>query len=233
MRRLLPEGVATAECRADLASAVLFPAEERVIARAAPRRRAEFATARACARDALGQLGIAPRAIPVGEQGEPLWPDGVIGSITHCDGYRAAAVARADELLCVGIDAEVNAPLRERVSARIGSALELARARAAAPEASAGRLVFSAKEAAFKAWRPLGADALSLRTIEILVETGGEVRASTTAASGVRPRELRGRWDLADGVIRVAFAEPRALGGAGRASAMHEVALRLDPPALG
>ena len=211
MRRLLPDRVATAESRADLLGAVLFPAEERALGGAAPRRRAEFATARACARSALGQLGIAADAIPIGAHGEPVWPGGVIGSITHCDGYRAAAVARTSEFRSLGIDAELNAPLPKRVLARIGSASELARAGEAAPEACAGRLVFSAKEAAFKAWQPLDAGALGLRAIEIRVEAArGEVRALRNVAAGVQPRELRGRWGLANGVICVAFATPPA-----------------------
>ncbi|MET9937954.1 hypothetical protein [Streptomyces halstedii] len=29
-----------------------------------------------------------------GSRGQPLWPDGVIGAVSHCAGYRTAALVR-------------------------------------------------------------------------------------------------------------------------------------------
>jgi 4'-phosphopantetheinyl transferase EntD len=78
---------------------------------AVPRRRAEFTTGRACARRALAELGVAPAAILSGDRREPLWPDGVVGAITHCAGFRAAAVGRATDYRSIGIDAEPDEPL--------------------------------------------------------------------------------------------------------------------------
>src|SRR5581483_11983056 len=93
----------------------LFPAEEAVLARAVDKRRREFTTARGCARAALARLGLPPAPIPRGPKGEPQWPDGVMGTITHCDGYRAAAVARARDVVTLGIDAEPAGPLPDGV----------------------------------------------------------------------------------------------------------------------
>lgn len=56
--------------------------------------RCEFVTGRACARRALARLGVEPVPVPSGDRGEPFWPDGIVGSITHCDEYRACAAAR-------------------------------------------------------------------------------------------------------------------------------------------
>src|SRR5207302_6761936 len=75
------------------------------------RRRREFAVGRACARRALRAFGIVGVAISTGVQREPVWPQGVVGSITHCTGYCAAAVALGDHVTAIGIDAEVNAAL--------------------------------------------------------------------------------------------------------------------------
>ena len=74
---------------------------------------------RTCARIALGRLGLPPAPLLSGPKREPLWPDGVVGSITHCDGYRAVAVARADQLASIGIDAEPHAELPAGILARI------------------------------------------------------------------------------------------------------------------
>nr|WP_245651785.1 hypothetical protein [Streptosporangium amethystogenes] len=73
--------------------------------------RREFTTARWCARDALGHLGYPPMPVLPGAKGAPVWPPGVVGSITHCAGYRAAAVARSGDVATLGIDAEPNKPL--------------------------------------------------------------------------------------------------------------------------
>ena len=76
-----------------------------------PRRRAEFTAGRACARTALARLGLPAAPVLAGRAGEPRWPAGVTGSITHCAGYRACAVARTADLAALGIDAEPNAGL--------------------------------------------------------------------------------------------------------------------------
>lgn len=75
------------------------------------RRQREFATARSCARTALARLGVPPVPVLASPRGAPRWPAGVVGSITHCDGYRAAAVAYTRDVVSLGIDAEPDEPL--------------------------------------------------------------------------------------------------------------------------
>jgi enterobactin synthetase component D / holo-[acyl-carrier protein] synthase len=74
----------------------LFPAEEALVRTADPRRQAEFTAGRACARTALARLGLPATPVLTGRAGEPRWPAGVTGSVTHCAGYRACAVAFPD-----------------------------------------------------------------------------------------------------------------------------------------
>jgi 4'-phosphopantetheinyl transferase EntD len=93
IEKVLPGAVASSEAFDDAPDAVLIPAEVAVISRAVEKRRREFQTVRHCARRALDELGLPPAAIPPGGHREPLWPPGVVGSLTHCTGYRAAAVA--------------------------------------------------------------------------------------------------------------------------------------------
>jgi 4'-phosphopantetheinyl transferase EntD len=145
---LLPPGVSAAESFGDIAGDVLFPEEEVLIARAVAKRKREFTTARFCARKALAGLGVPPAPILPGERGAPSWPDGVVGSMTHCDGYRAGAVAWRHDVMAIGLDAELAAPLPEELAA-------VRRLTAASPGRPWDRLLFSAKEAVFKAWFPL------------------------------------------------------------------------------
>src|SRR5690606_16665191 len=107
---LLPDRAAHAESCGDV-DAALFPQEAQVVARAVDKRRREFATARWCARQARATRGYPPAPILPREPGCATWRDGVVGGLTHCDGYRAAAVCHTATWHAIGIDAEPHEPL--------------------------------------------------------------------------------------------------------------------------
>jgi 4'-phosphopantetheinyl transferase EntD len=94
---LVPAPVVAFEEFGDVPHEARFPGEEKLVANAVEVRRTEFITARRCARRALAALGHAPAPLRPGPHREPLRPSGFAGSITHCAGYRAAAVARLAE----------------------------------------------------------------------------------------------------------------------------------------
>lgn len=127
IEKILPHAVACSEAFDDLPDAVLFPEEEVVISRVVDKRRREFRTVRLCARRALRELGLPSVAVLPGEHREPLWPPGVVGSMTHCTGCRAAAVAHSRDLVTVGIDAEPHEPLPPDVTDAIALDEELVR----------------------------------------------------------------------------------------------------------
>jgi 4'-phosphopantetheinyl transferase EntD len=222
MTRLVPDVVATAETREDLVDDGLFPAEERALGAVAPRRRREFVAGRACARRALARLAVAPTAIAVGERREPRWPRGLVGSITHCDGYRACAVARATDVAALGIDAEPNAPLPARVLERVASERELAHTRGVRPgsePACLDRLLFSAKEAVYKAWFPLTGRWLGFRDVELSLDVQRtSLRARLLVApplvDGAKLAALEGRWCVEGGILCVAVVLVRSPGAA-------------------
>lgn len=123
---------------------------------AVPKRRAEFLAGRIAARQALAELGI--DAVPGrDDQGRPVWPEGVAGSITHGAGRALCAVARASDLLGVGIDAErlMTEAAKDELLARICSDAERAvLARLPASEAAGVTFAFSAKESLYKCLFP-------------------------------------------------------------------------------
>jgi 4'-phosphopantetheinyl transferase EntD len=155
IENLLPPQVVSVVMRGDDSSARLFPEEASQLAKAVDGRVREFATGRSCARLALEKLGLPASPILRGPKREPIWPPGIVGSITHCDGYRAAAVARQSQVLALGIDAEIDEALPDGVL----KLLAVAEERAFLARAPAGihwdRLLFSAKESLYKAWFPL------------------------------------------------------------------------------
>lgn len=215
MSRLLPPAARVAEAYADIVDAALYPEEEQAVAKAVDRRRAEFLTGRTCARRALGELGEASAPVPRGPNREPRWPAGVVGSITHCDGYRAAAVARADDLVSVGIDAEPHAALPEGVLATISLAdereqlRELSRARR---DVFWDRLLFSAKESVYKAWYPLAARWLGFEDAQVTVDPKGSFAARLLVpgprVNGEDIERLSGRWLVTERLVLTAVAVP-------------------------
>lgn len=155
---LLPSCVAVVEAFADLPGEAVFAGEEDLVANAVEVRRREFVTARRCARTALGHLGFGPAPIRSGARREPQWPAGAIGSITHCTGYRAAAVARSGAMAGIGIDAEPHIALPGDVTHAVTLPEEremLSSLDRSHPGVHWGKLLFSAKESVYKAWYPL------------------------------------------------------------------------------
>jgi 4'-phosphopantetheinyl transferase EntD len=215
IERLVPAGVVTAETREELIEVELFPDERRTLGRAVEKRRREFVTGRACARRALGELGVPATAIPNGERGEPLWPPGIVGSITHCQGYRASAVARIGPVLALGIDAEVNAALPAGVLDEVAFGRERELVADEAPVDIDGglvhldRLLFSAKEAVYKAWFPLARRWLGFEDARVSIDPeqrtfGARLLVPGPEIGGKPLTQLEGRWWLEDGVIATA-----------------------------
>jgi 4'-phosphopantetheinyl transferase EntD len=214
IERILPPQVAAVDVAGDLEDADLFAEEEAIVARAVESRRRAFATGRACARRALARLGHAPVAIGRAERRAPRWPPGVVGSITHCDGYRGAAVAWAREVATIGIDAEPNAALRDGILARVASAAErdrLAELPEADPAVSWDRLLFCAKEATYKAWFPLTGAWLGFEDAEVTIDPHAGTFRSRLLVRGpaIGESELTGfdgRWLAEGGLVAAAIA---------------------------
>lgn len=146
-----------------------------------------------------------------------MWPEGVVGSITHKGSYRAAAVARSAELSGLGIDAEPDEPMPAGVLETVASPRELEQVEALLarrPGLAWDRLLFAAKEAALKAAHPFSAPR-GVREVEVELDA---VASSFTAVTGARPGvpappEIRGTWACSQGrILAVASVRPEAAG---------------------
>ncbi|ASO20363.1 4'-phosphopantetheinyl transferase EntD [Actinoalloteichus hoggarensis] len=218
IEKILPPEVVAVERRDDPPEATLFPAEEALIAAAVDKRRREFRTVRHCARLAMAELGLGPAPLLPGERGAPVWPEAVVGSMTHCAGYRAAAVARASAVVSIGIDAEPHDTLPDGVLTAI--ALPAERDRHAAltrvvPDLHWDRILFSAKESVYKTWFPLTGRWLGFEEADITIEPdGGVFRARLLVpgpvVDGVELAGFTGRWLVDDGMVITAIVLPRS-----------------------
>jgi 4'-phosphopantetheinyl transferase EntD len=215
---ILPSAAVAAESSGPLPEVgrALFLAEERAVRTAGSRRRAEFTAGRLCARMALARLGIPAAPILPGPAGEPCWPAGVVGSITHCPGYRACAVARAADLAAIGIDAEPDQDLPGDLTEVVATPAELAwirRREGADPTVRWARLVFTAKEAAGKAWYPLTGRWPEHGELAVSAAADGTLTVRLPGAGPGRPAAMTGRWLALGGLIITAVSAPCSVLG--------------------
>jgi 4'-phosphopantetheinyl transferase EntD len=211
---VLPDPVASAELYDDPPELTPLPEEEPLIARSVAKRRSEFVTVRYCARQALGQLGLPPVPILKGDKGEPCWPDGVVGSLTHCQGFRGAVVGLRTDVRSVGIDAEPHDVLPKGVLDAISLYDERRELTALPAGQHWDRILFCAKEATYKAWFPLTHRWLGFEDAHITFTVDGSGAAGTFASailidpaaeSGPPLTAMSGRWLVRNGLVLTAI----------------------------
>ncbi len=194
---LFPPQVVTVVATEAMWSARLHPQEEACVAGATAKRRREFAAGRACARSALARLGWPSAPLGRNEDRTPRWPAGVVGCISHCAGYCAAAVARQESVAGLGLDVEVIGRVRPVLLPRICSVAErdALRRLGGAPGQGAidwATVLFSAKESTYKCYYPLTRVPLGFHDVEIELApaqrafTARLLRADAPSAAGAR-----------------------------------------------
>lgn len=198
---LCPEGIVCVEDRGGGPepdpAAVLLRGEEQRVARAVPSRVQDYVRGRRAAHEALGRLGLVGPVLS-GSFGEPLWPDGVVGSITHCPGLYAAAVGHRAQWAGVGIDAETC----RRLGGEVASAIVMPGDEA--PPGNVGLVaVLSVKEAVSKATTSAAGRIVDFR--HVIVTAWGKDHCLALAPGGMR---LACRWAVREGLMLSVVAVP-------------------------
>lgn len=186
-RDLLPQGhgLGVADPRA---AHPAFPGE--TVAGVA-KRQSEFRAGRHAARAALAELGLPGRPIPAGADRAPIWPLGLIGSISHSDRLCLAAVGRGRG---IGVDLEPAEPLEPQIHRMILSPEDRG-SEGAVISGLETRLIFSAKEAAYKAQYPLSRQLFDFQTLAVTVQGDRfEARFRRDIAPFTPQSVLQGRW---------------------------------------
>nr|ASA40354.1 4'-phosphopantetheinyl transferase P5 [Streptomyces antibioticus] len=229
IERLIPAGVAGAEVFDDVLPHLPDPRELDLVRGRPDRVVRQFTAARACAHRCLDALEAPPGPLLRTADGAPAWPTGFVGSITHCTGYRGAVAAHAKVWAALGVDAEPALPLQYGVLGLVASEREqrmVARLSRKRPGLPWDRLLFSAKEAVYKAWYPAARQWIGTGAVEVAFTTDGlltaEIRpdrtppplarrrpdaAGAARAGGVTAR-YTGRWRIEGGLLLTAVAVP-------------------------
>jgi 4'-phosphopantetheinyl transferase EntD len=190
LRSLFPPGALAAELRGPGDPAALFPDEAECLHGAVPKRAQEFAAGRLCARRLLSEFGIEDFPLKAVKDRQPLWPDSLVGSITHTAGFCAAVAARKSEISALGIDSELAASVREELWRWICTPHETSWLHTVPPaeQSAAATLIFSAKEAFYKCQFPLVQERLVFHDATVAVRSWGagqgafEIRANRPIA---------------------------------------------------
>ncbi len=225
LQGLFPGGVIVAEMQGPGDPALLHPDEAQFLGKSVPKRIREFSAGRVCARLAMASCGILDFALRVAPDRQPVWPNSLVGSISHTANLCVAAVAPKDRFIGVGIDCEVVDHVSADIRPTICTARELAWLEAAPPstQAAAAALIFSAKEAFYKCQYPLTGEWLDFQDLdlELHLELTGESAGAGFVVRATRPLAIQefiphvmtGRYLFHDGFVTTAVCFPRLSDG--------------------
>ena len=206
---LFPVGVRIAAERISDRVADLLPAERPGIATAVASRQHEFATGRVLARRLLAELGRPDFALVRDQDRVPRWPDGFVGSISHSGSLCVASVGLASEFAGIGLDLEPDEPVDsdiERVVCR-DAEHDWVAAATGDDRGRRRRIVFSVKEAVYKAFYPRTREFWSFQDVTVSIDLeAGRYRAELPESAGVA--SAAGRIHREGGWILSALAVP-------------------------
>jgi 4'-phosphopantetheinyl transferase EntD len=210
---ILPQSVAFSGGSPLDLSEPLADTEVTAIRNARPIRIVQFRAGRHHARRAVAKLGIEYVTLPRGRSGAPIWPRGIVGSISHCGSYAAAVAARQADIMTIGIDVEDAPPLDGEMSALVCHPEEIRPFSATALTRSLPNIIFSVKESIYKAYWPVTESFLDFH--DLLVQLDIEHRAFNAELVNLsRPalfgqRRFAGRFDCSHSLTFAATVVPR------------------------
>ncbi len=172
----------------------LLPEEAGAFASSVVKVRRASGAARIVARELLRQFGRAPRAVPKSASGAPAWPDGIVGSLAHDAEVAIAAMASREDYAGVGVDIEPPRPLDHDLLDIIATPSER---RAIKDDPLQAHLLFTIKEAIYKAVHPLDRVFLDHHDVEVSLKDN--------VATIRRGRAVQFRHCLGARIVALAF----------------------------
>jgi 4'-phosphopantetheinyl transferase EntD len=163
--------------------------EAAAIERAVDKRKREYATGRALARDALAALGVQGFELLNGEDRCPIWPEGVAGTVSHSDMSAVVAVGRLEDVGTLGVDVEHRARLDEGLWRHTMLPAEIAwlEERDAPLRGGLALAIFSLKEALYKAQYPRSREYMAFADLQVELAS---VELAPAPLASARPAAL-------------------------------------------
>jgi len=217
-RRLFAPDIAIALCDPRSPLGGLLTPERGGTSRMVAKRQLEFTAGRIAARRAMVALGQPAQPVLPGPDRAPIWPDGLVGSLSHCDSLCLCAMAHARDVQSLGVDVEEDIALEPELIDTILTPPERKwlNHQRAGDMARLAKLLFSAKETAYKAQYPLSREVLDFEAIAVLPDlAAGTFAATFTRAVGpfASGTQVAGRFARAHGLILTGLTLRRQGGG--------------------
>jgi 4'-phosphopantetheinyl transferase EntD len=196
----------------------LLPEELAAVCRARSRRKYEFAAGRRIAKRLLRAFGVEHATIPMDADRCPIWPEGVVGSIAHCEDLCVVVAASTEDVAGLGVDVEPNEPIEPDLWPIVCTKRELdwLHRQPMVDRGRWARVIFCAKEAFYKSWFPRHRSVLDFRDVEIDVNAINHRfrvswNESKTGVLSHQPLGL-GRWVMRGGWVFAGAAPWREVG---------------------
>ncbi len=189
---LFPPGVAAFFSPTLPADAALLAAESDCIGDMVEKRRLEFTHGRHCAHRAMQMLGMTVVAIPKGTDRAPVWPDGIVGSISHSGDAAAAVITHSSELAAIGLDLESPEALSDEIAAMVCRPDEQI-----SDDGDRAKLLFCIKEAVYKCIYPRIGCYVDFQEMQILLnetDASFEARSHSQNFDAHQIKGLQGRY---------------------------------------
>lgn len=207
-RSLFAPGIAVAVTDPRATHNRVLPQEAGAMARMAPVRQRSFAAGRAAAHEAMARLGHMVRPVLMAPDRAPFWPAGVTGSISHSQSCCIAALGRTNHVRALGVDVEEDSDLQGDLVATICTIAERAWLSGQSRSGLLGKLIFSAKECAYKCQYPVSKTLFGFDTLEVTPDLDSgqfEVTFQRDVPHFTAGTLLHGRFVIGDGLIVTAM----------------------------
>lgn len=171
-------------------------AEERAIcADLNEKRLREFSTSRHLAKMLMRKGGIAPGAILREQDGRPLWPKGITGSISHSESLCFVAISSLPDV-CLGIDIQRLIDVDTSFAQRVLTETERTTLEASNGLNPGTAILFSIKESLIKLFSCQNTE-ISFQEIEVVLTSEKVFKAEVQHA----PIELTGVYRVVQGFV--------------------------------
>lgn len=210
-RRLFDDAIAVAVTDPQASHHHALPQEYDVLPKSADKRLRAFSAGRVAAHAAMQALDVPVQPVIPGKDRAPIWPIGLVGSISHSDTCCIAAVAKSGAFKSIGVDVEEDTPMATDLIPTICSPSERAwlSGQSNAMSARLAKLIFSAKECAYKCQYALSKTLFGFDGFELIPDLDtGQFDAVFTRSIGRFPARtlLAGRFEMANGLIITAMS---------------------------
>ena len=210
-RQLVPDGIVVEGGDFEPADRDLLLEEELSLGNVVRARRREFRAGRIYVRQALLNLGVPEAVIPIGPDRVPVWPTGIVGSISHARNLCAVAVGKSADYIGFGIDIEEDSPLSEDLVGVISQVSELDQREAVEKYLGCDlpKLLFVIKEAFYKTHFPLNRRFLTFRDVSIELDVekhaAKAVIVSSSRSMTADTSRFKGRFGRSHGTLFSCF----------------------------